>query len=279
MKKELVKEMDMPLSIINKCDLLELPRSSYYYNPKPIKPEDIDFMNKIDEIYTEWPFLGSRRIRKILNRKGYKINRKKVQRLMRIMGIQAIYPKKWLSIPNLEDKKYPYLLKNLNINRPDMVWCADITYIRLKHGFVYLVVVMDWYSRYIKSWRLSTTLENCFCVEALDDALSKNAPEYFNTDQGCQFTSNDFIEKLKEKDIKISMDSKGRAFDNIFIERLWRSVKYDDIYLKEYETVTDLWRGLRRYFDFHNYEKPHQALNYQTPYEVYCEKERLEKAS
>jgi putative transposase len=237
-------------------------------------------MHRIDEIYTQWPFLGTRRIRKILNREGIKINRKKVQRFMRIMGIQAIYPKKWLSQPILEHKKYPYLLRNMKIDRPDQVWAADITYIRLKKGFVYLVAIMDWYSRYVISWRLSTTIENCFCVEALKDALDQGQPEYFNTDQGGQFTSKEFIEPLEEKKIKISMDSKGRAFDNIFIERLWWSVKYNDVYIKEYETVIDLWKGLKRYFEFHNYSKPHQSLDYQTPYEVYRPGNKLlDKAS
>jgi len=260
--------------------LMSMSCSSYYYKAKAIKEKDIKIMNRIDEIYTEWPFLGSRRIRKMLNREGVKINRKKVQRLMRIMGIQAIYPKKWLSQAILEHKKYPYLLKGLTINKPNQVWGTDITYIRLKHGFVYLVAIMDWYSRYVISWRLSTTIENSFCVEALKEALTKDNPEYFNTDQGGQFTSKEFIAPLEDANIKISMDSKGRAFDNIFVERLWRSVKYDDIYLHDYETVTDLWKGLKRYFNFYNYGKPHQSLNYQTPYEVYSgDKIMLDKAS
>ena len=226
-------------------------------------------MNRIDELYMAYPFYGSRNMTVVLNREGNRVNRKRIQRLMRLMGIQAIYPKPRLSVGGKDHKIYPYLLKNLVIDRPDQVWCADITYIRLAHGFVYLVAIMDWYSRRVLSWRLSNTLDTEFCLEALEEALENGKPEIFNTDQGCQFTSESFTSRLKKAGVQISMDGRGRVFDNILIERLWRTLKYQDIYIRDYQTVMDLSAGLDAYFRFYNTEKPHQSLENRTPSMVY----------
>jgi putative transposase len=274
------------ISVRCQCDLLGLNRSSYYYQPKTVtrKPknttgqmvspvleteQNLSIMKRIDELYMSYQFYGSRNMRAVLNREGYCVNRKRIQRLMRLMGIQAIYPKPRLSIAGKGHKVYPYLLKDLSIDRPNFVWCADITYIRLAHGFVYLVAIMDWYSRRVLSWRLSNTLDTDFCLEALEEALENGKPEIFNTDQGCQFTSESFTCRLKEAGIKISMDGRGRVFDNIMIERLWRSLKYQDIYIKDYQTVMELSAGLDAYFRFYNYERPHQSLENKTPAMVY----------
>lgn len=235
-------------------------------------------MRLIDEEYNRHPFLGTRRIRNYLrglkDKKGklkYKeINRKKVQRLMRLMGIEAIYPKPNLSRPDNSARKYPYLIRNLEINRPDMVWCTDITYIRLTKGFAYLTVIMDWHSRYVISWELSNTLDCDFCVSALERALMKGrCPDIFNSDQGVQFTSNDFTDVLKGRGIQISMDGRGRAMDNIFVERLWRSVKYEEVYMHDYLTMQEAYEGLKKYFEYYNNERQHQSLGYRTPREVY----------
>lgn len=226
-------------------------------------------MNLIDEEYTRHPFYGSRKMVVFLGTEGHMVNRKRIQRLMRLMDIQGICPGPNTSRRRWEHAVYPYLLKDLLITRPNQVWSADITYIRLTRGFAYLVAILDWYSRYVLSWRLSNSLETAFCVEALDEALSIATPEIFNTDQGCQFTSQDFIVRLQEKDIRISMDSKGRAFDNIFNERLWRTVKYEDVYLKGYQRVPEAQEGFGKYFPFYNDERFHQALGYRTPAAVY----------
>jgi putative transposase len=273
----MINEDTKGLGMAVKCDLLKMSPSTYYYKAKPFSDLNLKLTRRIDELYTDWPFMGSRQMRDTLRREGFKVNRKRIQRLMRIMGIQAIYPKKWLSIPIQEHRKYPYLLRGLKIKYSDQVWASDITYIRLKHGFVYLTVVMDWYSRYIISWRLSTTIENSFCVEALKEALGTGKPKYFNTDQGGQFTSKEFIEPLEKAEVKISMDSKGRAFDNIFVERFWRTLKYNDIYIHDYESVDDLWKGLQRFITFYNHGKVHQALDGHTPYELYCLGKRNQK--
>jgi putative transposase len=275
------------ISIRRQCDLLGLNRSSYYYQSgavdcisknlsvhiiSPVKEteENLGLMKQIDELYMKWPFYGSRKMTTVLNREGCLVNRKRIQRLMRLMGIQAIYPKPRLSISGQDHKIYPYLLKDLSIERPDQVWCADITYLLLPHGFVYLVAILDWFSRFVLAWRLSNTLDTAFCLEALDDALeNRQPPEIFNTDQGCQFTSEAHTGCLKEAGIKISMDGRGRVFDNIFIERLWRSLKYEDIYIKDYQTVMELSAGLDSYFQFYNYERPHQSLEDKTPSMVY----------
>ena len=226
-------------------------------------------MHRIDEIFTECPFYGSRRIREALRHEGWHLGREKVQSLMRQMGLQAIYPKAKLSKKHPGHRIYPYLLGNREINRPNEVWCADITYIRLKQGFVYLVAVMDWFSRYVLSWQLSNSLDVSFCIEALEEALRKGYPTIFNTDQGSQFTSDDFTEALLSKKIAISMDGRGRVFDNIFIERLWRSVKYEEVYIKGYQVYRDAKEGLGAYFPLYNTRRYHQSLAYKTPHEVH----------
>ena len=264
---------DKKLSIVRQCELLSLPRSSYYRPVgDPLKPssEDLKLMRLIDEEYTRHPFYGSRKIKTWLQKQGWNVSRKRVQRLMRKMGIQSIAPKPNTSAPRKEHKIYPYLLKGLNINRPNMTWCADITYIRLSGGFVYLTAIMDWYSRYVLSWEVSVTMDDDFCVSALKSAIRQyGTPEIFNTDQGSQFTGKDFTGVLANKGIRISMDGKGRAMDNIFIERLWRSVKYEEIYLNEYQNVKELTSALKRYFEFYNNERCHQSLNDVTPAEIY----------
>jgi putative transposase len=251
------------------CRVLGLARSSFYYQPVEPDPEDIILMNLIDEQYTRTPFYGSRKMVVFLEQKGYEANRKRVQRLMREMGIQGICPGPNTSRRRLEHAIYPYLLRGLVIKRPNQVWSADITYIRLIRGFAYLVAILDWFSRYVLAWRLSNSLETAFCTEALEEALKLGSPEIFNTDQGCQFTSADFTGKLIEQEIKISMDSRGRAFDNIFNERLWRSVKYEDVYIQGYQTMTEAQAGLKNYFRFYNHERFHQALDYRIPREVH----------
>ena len=256
------------INIARQCELLGLPRRSFYYQPV-IPEENIRLMSLIDEIFTERPYYGKRRICQCLRHKGEEVNIKRVSRLMRQMGLEAIYPKPNLSRPAAWSKQHPYLLRGLVINKPDQVWASDITYIRLNKGFVYLVAVMDWFSRYVLSWRLSTTLEVDFCVEALTVALNSGRPEIFNTDQGSQFTSHDFLGPLKEANIRISLDGRGRAFDNIMIERLWRSVKYEEVYLKDYQNVREAQNSLKQYFDFYNEQRPHQTLDYCTPASYY----------
>lgn len=226
-------------------------------------------MNLIDKQYTKTPFYGSRKMVVFLVGRGYEVNRKRVQRLMREMGIAGICPGPNTSLRRQEHAIYPYLLRGLSIRWPNQVWGADITYIRLLGGFVYLVAILDWYSRYVLAWRLSNSLESLFCVEALEEALKQGSPDIFNTDQGCQFTSEDFTKRLKQEEIRISMDSRGRVFDNIFVERLWRTVKYEDVYLKGYRSMMEAQRGLKEYFQFYNHERFHQALDYKTPAHVY----------
>jgi len=258
------------LSISSQCRLLDISRSSFYYKPKPMKKEDLELMRLIDEQFLKTPTWGSRSMRNHLRRLGYKINRKRVQRLMRIMGLEPIYPKPRTSRPHPDHKVYPYLLRDLTINRPNHVWAADITYIPMRRGFMYLVAVMDWYSRKILSFRVSNTLDSEFCIEALKQALHRyGKPEIFNTDQGSQFTSQGFVGVLESHGIQISMDGRGRAQDNIFIERLWWTLKYHYIYLHAFETGSELRQGLRQWVDFYNQERPHQALDNLTPDEVY----------
>ena len=230
-------------------------------------------MRLLDQQYTQTPFYGTRRMTTYLNRLGYTINRKRVQRLMRKMGLEAIYPGPRLSQKHPKHRIYPYLLRGLSIDRSNQVWSTDITYVPMQQGFMYLVAVMDWYSRYVLSWRLSNTLEVDFCIDALEEALTIGKPEIFNTDQGSQFTSPRFTNRLEKEDIRISMDGRGRALDNVFIERLWRSVKYEDPYIKSYDTVPHLDRGLSDYFLFYNEERPHQGLNNQVPTDLYFKKE------
>jgi putative transposase len=257
------------LSVARQCELLDLPRSSYYYEPVPETKENLCLMRLIDEQYMETPFYGSRRMAAVLTRAGHAVNRKRAQRLMRIMGLEGLFPGRKTTIPAVGHKVYPYLLRGLSIDRPNQVWCSDITYMPLRHGFLYLVAVMDWFSRHVLAWRLSNTLDATFCIEATEAALSRGRPEIFNTDQGSQFTSEGFTSLLVRNCVAISMDGRGRALDNVFIERLWRSVKYEDIYLKDYASGADLNDGLARWFDLYTHRRPHQALNYRTPFEVY----------
>jgi putative transposase len=231
-------------------------------------------MNLIDEQFTRTPFYGVDKMTAWLRRNDQEVNPKRVRRLMRLMGLEAIYPKPRLSLGNQAHNKYPYLLRELVIDRPDQVWCADITYIRMLHGFVYLMAIMDWYSRFVLSWEISTTMDSAFCLSALEQALQLSRPDIFNTDQGTQFTSIEFTGRLEKENIRISMDGRGRYIDNIFVERLWRSVKYEEVYLHDYETVSDARKGLSKYFLFYNMERLHESLGYKTPYEIYV-KERL----
>lgn len=258
------------LSVRRQCALLSVSRSGWYAARDRGRPdEDEELMKAIDRIYTECPWYGSRRIREAFRRQGRRLNRKRIQRLMRVMGIEGVGPRRNTSRPAPHHPVYPYLLRNLQIDRPDHVWCADITYIPVGSGHMYLTVVMDWHSRYVLAWELSNTLDSAFCVQALHTALGAARPEIFNTDQGCQFTSEAFTSVLANAGIRISMDGRGRALDNVFVERLWRSVKHEDIYLRGYETASELYRGLIRYFHYYNHQRPHQGLDYQTPAEVY----------
>ena len=260
------------LSIVRQCELIGLPRASYYRGGAfgEETGEILELMRLIDEEYTRHPFYGSRKMRDWLQRQGHVVNRKRVRRLMRKMGLVSVAPKPNTSRPAPEHKIYPYLLRGLQIEQPNHVWCADITYIRLAHGFVYLTAVMDWYSRYVLAWEVSVTMEEEFCVSALESALRCHGrPRIFNTDQGSQFTGETFTGVLRAADVAISMDGKGRAMDNIMVERLWRSVKYEEIYLKDYESVSELVAALRAYCDFYNHERPHQSHGGATPAEIY----------
>lgn len=279
-KQTAVEPSHKQLSIHRQCELVGLSRSTYYRQPAPENEKNLEFMKLIDEIYTKYPFFGSRKMRDYLNRQGYGVNRKRVQRLMRLMGLASAAPTRKMTVPNKANKVYPYLLKNMDINRSGQVWCSDITYIRLKRGFVYLTVVMDWYSRYVLSWEVSITMDDGFCTNCLQRAIRKyGCPEIFNTDQGSQYTGTAFTGILKDHGIGISMDGKGRAMDNIMVERLWRSLKYEDIYLKDYESVPELIEGLRAYFAFYNDERPHHSLGILTPAEVYHGADKMKKAA
>jgi len=255
--------------VTRQCELLGLAPSTYYYQPRDPGEGDLLIMKAIDRIYTKSPAFGSRQISAHLPDHGFTACRDKVRRLMRVMGIQAIYPKKNLSKRNHEHKVYPYLLKRLSIDHPDQVWCSDITFIRMKHGYSYLTVVMDWYSRYIVSWELSMTMDASFVLRCLNRSLETGTPEIFNSDQGSQYTSNGFTDCLKSAGVRISMDGKGRAFDNIMVERLWRTVKYEEVYLNEYNDYFDAYENLERYIHFYNHERRHSSLNRQTPGTTY----------
>jgi putative transposase len=257
------------VSVRRQCELLSLSRSSLYYEPVPVSAENQTLMNLIDEIYTDWPFYGARRISEELKSRGFLVGRERAGTWMRAMGLEAVFPRRNTSKPNPAHRVYPYLLRGVDITRTNQVWSTDITYIRLRQGFVYLVAVIDWKSRYVLSWKISNTLTSDFCVAALKEALKYGTPEIFNTDQGSQFTSAEFTSVLKEHGIQISMDGRGRALDNIFVERLWRSVKYENVYLKGYETIPDTEAGLREYFNFYNMQRHHQSLDYKTPWLVY----------
>jgi putative transposase len=263
-------EPDAALSIRRQCALLSLHRSTVYYRPEPAPSEDLALMRQIDEEYTRHPFYGSRKIMLWLRTQGVEVNRKRVQRLMRIMGLEAIAPGPSTSRPHPEHKVYPYLLRGVEVTRANEVWATDITYLPMARGFVYLVAIVDWFSRKVLAWRLSNTLDTSFCVNALEEALRLwGTPEIFNTDQGAQFTAADWIDVLKAHGVQISMDGRGRYQDNIFVERLWRSVKYEEVYLHAYDDMVEAKSGLSRYFGFYNDERPHQALGYRTPAEVY----------
>ena len=267
-RREMVERGHPALSTVRQCALLGISRSSLNYRRKGTCPEDLAVMKAMDQQYLSTPFYGSRRLRAWLGRQGHTVNRKRVQRLMRTMGLRAIYRRPRTSKPGPGHKVYPYLLSGMEITRPNQVWTADITYIPMAKGFHYLVAIMDWYTRYVVAWRLSNTLDADFCVEALEEALGKETPEVFNTDQGSQFTGEAFTGLLKSHGVRISMDGKGRYADNIFIERLWRTVKYEEVYLKAYSGGREAKAGLDAYFHFYNYQRPHQALDYRTPAEV-----------
>jgi putative transposase len=268
---------DKEISVQRQCELLGLARSSLYYKPRGDSSFDAELMRILDKEYTKRPFYGVRRMAVRLKARGYEVGGKRVRRLLRRMGLMAVYPKKRLSLGNEKHKKYPYLLKGVSLERPNQVWSADITYVRLRQGFVYLMAIMDWHSRYVLAWELSLSLESDFCVEALKRALCTGSPEIFNSDQGAQFTSEDFTGVLLGAGIAISMDGRGRVYDNIFVERLWRSVKYEEVYLRDYEGVREARESLGRYFEFYNGERPHQALCYRTPREVHSgEKKEVE---
>ena len=259
-----------PLPMPRQCALLDLPRSTFYHVPEPVSEEELELMAPIDRCHLKHPFYGSRRIRDWLEDHGYRINRKKVQRLMQTMDLAAQYPKRNLSLANQAHKVYPYLLRGLVIDRPNQVWATDITYIPMARSFVYLVAIMDWHSRKVLSWRVSNTLDTSFCVDALEEAIEVcGAPELFNTDQGSQFTSEEFTGVLKRHDIRISMDGKGRWVDNVFVERLWRSVKYEEVYLKACDSMAAAKTSLGRYFAFYNTGRRHQSLDRRTPDSVY----------
>ncbi len=265
----MIEKTNKHISISRQCELLGLSRGAYYYQPRPESEKDLLLMRLIDEEYTRHPFYGSRRLSGWLKDQGQPASRDKVRRLMKLMGLEAIYPKKRLSLKNSEHKTYPYLLRSLKIDHPDHVWASDITYIRLRRGFAYLVAVMDWFSRFVLAWELSLSLDTIFCVNALKKALSRSRPEIFNSDQGSQYTSCDFVRVLDGEDIKISMDGQGRAFDNIMVERLWRTVKYEEVYLKEYSDYQNACYNLEAYFDFYNQERRHSSLGKKTPMQVY----------
>jgi putative transposase len=268
-KRALIEPEHPQLSLRRQCTLLGLARSGVYYQPVGDRAEELQLMHLLDEQYTATPFYGVRRMTAWLRQQGYAVNPKHIRRLLRQMGLEAIYPKPRLSQPAAGHAIYPYLLRGVTIGRVNQVWSADITYIRLASGFVYLVAVIDWFSRYVLSWATSITMDVTFCLEALEQALQHGRPEIFNTDQGAQFTSVAFTERLQKGGVRISMDGRGRALDNVFVERLWRSVKYEEVYLRDYQSVWDARQGLARYFGFYNEARLHQGLGYRTPAAVY----------
>jgi putative transposase len=269
-RKRALIDPDHPhLSICRQCELLDLNRSTYYLVPATASEEDLRLMRLIDQQFLRTPFYGSRRMTVFLERSGETVNRKRVQRLMAVMGLEALFPKPRTTTAVPGARVYPYLLRDRVLTHADEVWSSDITYVPMRRGFMYLTAVIDWFSRYVLSWRLSNTLDGRFCLEALDEALAVGRPEIFNTDQGSQFTAQEYTGRLEEAGIAVSRDGRGRALDNVFVERLWRSVKYEDIYIKDYERVPELVSGLTSYFRFYDEERPHQSLGYRTPGEVY----------
>jgi putative transposase len=268
-RNRLIESGHPTISIVRQCELLGVNRSGFYYQPQGEDAANLALMRLIDEQYTKTPFYGVPRMTWRLRSQGHPVNRKRVARLMGLMGLQAIYPKPKLSRKHADHKIYPYLLRGVPIVAPDQVWSADITYLRMRRGFLYLTAIIDWFSRRVLAWRLSNSLDSLFCIEALRAALAFGRPAIFNTDQGAQFTSLEFIRVLEAAGVAISMDGRGRALDNVFVERLWRSVKYEEVYLRDYATPAEAYRGLDWYFRFYNEERPHQSLGYRTPVEVY----------
>jgi putative transposase len=268
-KRELIEAAHPQISIARQCDLVGLPRATYYYHTQGESAENLTLMRLLDQQYTDTPYYGIRRMTAWLRSQGYAVNHKRVARLLHTMGLETIYPKPRLSQPHPAHRVYPYLLRGVPITRVNQVWSTDITYIRLHGGFIYLVAVMDWFSRYVLSWAVSITMDVSFCLEALDQALEVARPDIFNTDQGAQFTSHDFTERLAAAGILISMDGRGRALDNVFVERLWRTVKYEEVYLKDYETPREAMQGLATFFVRYNEWRQHQALDYRTPAAIY----------
>jgi len=269
LKRPLIEPLNHHLSVRRQCELLDVNRSSFYLQPAAESEENLRLMRLIDQQFLRTPFYGSRRMTASLERSGETVNRKRVQRLMARMGLEAIFPRPRTTIAATAARAYPYWLRDRELTRVDEVWSSDITYVPMKHGFMYLTAVIDWYSRYVLSWRLSNTMDVGFCLEALDEALSRGRPEIFNTDQGSQFMSREYTGRLEGAGVAVSRDGRGRALDNVFVERLWRTVKYEDIYIRGYETVAELLEGLIRYFVFYNQERLHQSLGYETPAEVY----------
>jgi putative transposase len=265
----MIEKGNARISVRRQCELLGLNRSGIYYVPAVESELNLELMRRIDEQYLKTPFYGWPRMTVHLRRLGYRINHKRVRRLMLLMDLEAIYPKPKTSRPDKENEIYPYLLRDLVVSRPNQVWSSDITYVPMARGFMYLVAIIDWFSRYVIAWEISNSLDSLFCLNCLHQALDKGRPEIFNTDQGSQFTARSFTSALKEAGVRVSMDGRGRALDNVFVERLWRSVKYEDIYLKNYETGHDLMDGMDDYFNFYNLERPHQGLGYRTPMEVH----------
>ena len=264
-KRNLVDPHHPQISLRRQCELLDLARSSWYYQPASETSENLRLMKLIDQQFTATPFYGIRRMTAWLRSQGEIVNHKRVARLMRTLGLETLYPKPRLSLPSDHVRRYPYLLKNLKLDAPNQVWSTDITYLRMPHGFLYLVAIIDWFSRYVLAWQVSNTLDVYFCLVALDQALQHGKPRIFNTDQGSQFTSLAFTSRLESQAIQISQDGRGRAFDNIFVERLWRTVKYEEVYLKDYDTVAHAMESLEAYFQFYNEQRLHQALKYRPP--------------
>ena len=277
MRRELVESGNEKISVFRQCELLGLNRTGLYYHGRTESARDGELMRLIDEQYTSTPFYGYRRMTVYLQKLGFRVNHKRVQRLMRALGLEAIYPKPNLSKPGKDHLTYPYLLKGVAVEYSDQVWATDITYIRIGSGFVYLLVIMDWHSRFVVEMEVSNSLESSPFVEALKRSLAKGRPKIFNSDQGSQFTSVEWLKVLQANNVQISMDGRGRCFDNIFVERLWRSVKQEEVYLKEYADVWEAEMSLRRYFEFYNYQRPHQSLNYQTPFEAYQKGRKTEQ--
>lgn len=268
-RRQLIDPAHPHLSVRRQCELLQLNRATYYYQPLPETADNLALMRRIDLLYLERPSFGSRMMTAWLNNHGLRVNRKRVQRLMRLMGLEALSPRPRTTEAGKGHKIYPYLLRNVAVTRPNQVWSTDITYVPLQQGFLYLTAIIDWYSRFVLSWRLSNCLDVGFCLEALEDALAWGRPEIFNTDQGAQFTSAAFTQRLEAAQIAISMDGRGRALDNVFVERLWRTVKYEEIYVKAYRDGVEAEDSLQSYWSFYNYERPHSALAYQPPGMVY----------